>query len=67
VDELARRAAAGLDLWTGAPPEGAREALRRWTAAEDELVRALPPEEAAARTDRTLLAVKARRRALGVA
>ena len=68
VDELARRAAAGLDLWTGGTLSGERptRAGRPWAAEEDELVRALTPEEAAARTGRTLPAVKARRRALGV-
>jgi hypothetical protein len=68
VDELAQRAEAGQDLWTGAAAGGGRPgpagAGRRWTAEEDELVRSLSPEEAAARTGRTLLAVKARRRAL---
>ena len=38
-----------------------------WTAPEDELVRTLPPEEAARRTGRTLSAVYTRRRTLGVA
>jgi len=68
VDELARRAAAGLDLWTGEPAAGAAGAVgssRRWTAEEDELVRALGAEEAAARTGRSLRAVRARRRELG--
>jgi hypothetical protein len=35
-----------------------------WTAAEDQLVRTLPPAEAARRTGRTLLAVYARRHIL---
>jgi hypothetical protein len=70
VDELARRAAAGLDLWTGEPlagrdgPEGA--AGRRWTAEEDAMVRVMPPEQVAAWTGRSLAAVWRRRRALGV-
>ena len=38
-----------------------------WTPAEDDLVRTLWAEEAAERTGRTLAAVYARRRALGVA
>jgi hypothetical protein len=38
-----------------------------WTPAEDELVRTLPPAEAAERTGRTLAAVYRRRFALGVA
>jgi hypothetical protein len=37
-----------------------------WTPAEDELARALPPAEAAARTGRTLPAVYQRRYQLGV-
>jgi hypothetical protein len=37
-----------------------------WTEEEDELVRALPTQEAVRRTRRTLSAVKARRRRLGV-
>ena len=37
-----------------------------WTAEEDELVRTLPTREAVRRTERTLSAVKARRRRLGV-
>ena len=37
-----------------------------WTPEEDELVRALPPAEAAARTGRTLPAVYQRRHDLGV-
>ena len=40
---------------------------RAWTPEEDELVRALPPAEAAERTGRTLPAVHERRRALGIA
>jgi hypothetical protein len=54
------------------------EALRRrwrrppfseqlWRAAEDDLVRALPPAEAARRTGRSLKAVYQRRRVLGLA
>jgi hypothetical protein len=38
----------------------------RWTAAEDRLVRALPPAEAAARTGRTMDAVYTRRHDLGL-
>jgi hypothetical protein len=38
----------------------------RWTEAEDELVRTLPPAEAARRTGRTLAAVYVRRGALGL-
>ena len=38
-----------------------------WTDGEDELVRALPPADAARRTGRTLAAVYARRFALGCA
>jgi hypothetical protein len=37
-----------------------------WTVAEDELVRTLPPREAAERTGRTLAAVYQRRHLLGV-
>jgi hypothetical protein len=40
---------------------------RRWTTAEDDLVRSLTPEEAAAKTGRSLRAVYARRACLGVA
>jgi hypothetical protein len=40
---------------------------RRWTAAEDELVRTLLPDEAAARTGRTVAAVHQRRWLLSVA
>jgi len=39
---------------------------RRWSAAEDELVRALTPQEAAKRTGRGVVAVWARRAKLGV-
>jgi hypothetical protein len=46
-------------------PAGRRR-HRPWTAAEDELVRALPAAEAAARTSRTLQAVYQRRHDLGV-
>jgi hypothetical protein len=38
---------------------------RRWSAVEDELVRKLTPQEAAARTGRTVVAVRLRRRKLG--
>jgi hypothetical protein len=44
----------------GRPPRG-------WTAEEDDLVRALPAQEAARRTGRCLRAVYDRRRELGVA
>jgi hypothetical protein len=37
---------------------------RRWTADEDALVRAMPPVVAAARTGRSLMAVRCRRRTL---
>jgi hypothetical protein len=37
-----------------------------WTAGQDELVKALPPAEAAARTGRSLRAVYSRRHALGL-
>ena len=40
---------------------------RPWTPEEDELVRALPPGEAARRTGRSLRAVYDRRYALGLA
>jgi hypothetical protein len=40
-------------------------ALQAWTAAEDELVRALPAPEAAKRTGRSLRAVIKRRHLLG--
>lgn len=43
-----------------------REHRRRWTRAEDRLVRTLRPAEAAARTGRTRGAVLDRRRALGL-
>ena len=46
--------------------EGAGMRGRAWTPEEDELVRALPPAEAAARTGRTLPAVYQRRHDLGV-
>ena len=39
---------------------------RRWSAAADELVRALTPQEAARRTRRSVVAVCARRQKLGV-
>ncbi len=39
---------------------------RRWTKEEDALVQALPPEDAAARTGRSLKAVYSRRNLLGV-
>jgi hypothetical protein len=39
---------------------------RTWTPWENELVRALPPEEAARRTGRNLLAVHVRRHELGL-
>jgi hypothetical protein len=39
---------------------------RRWTAREDDVVRVLPPAEAARRTGRTPRAVDARRRTLGL-
>ena len=45
----------------GTPPSAAGVA---WTAAEDELVRALPAADVAARTGRTLAAVYLRRRTL---
>jgi hypothetical protein len=38
----------------------------RWTPAEDELVRSLPPEEVARRTRRNLLSVHVRRYELGM-
>jgi hypothetical protein len=38
---------------------------RRWTAAEDEWVRTLPPQEVARRTGRSLTAVYNRRSTLG--
>ena len=47
-------------------PHGPK-ALRPWTAEEDELVRSLPPAEAARRTRRTLTAVHYRRAVLGLA
>jgi hypothetical protein len=40
---------------------------RPWTAAEDELVRTVPPPEAARRTGRTVSAIYHRRLKLGVA
>jgi hypothetical protein len=39
---------------------------RPWTAGEDELVRDLPPKQAAAQTNRNLLAVYQRRHRLGI-
>jgi hypothetical protein len=39
---------------------------RRWSAAEDELVRTMTPQEAARRTGRTVVAVWSRRAKLGV-
>ena len=46
-------------------PHGPKS-LRPWTAEEDELVRSLPPAEAARRTRRTLSAVHYRRLVLGL-
>jgi hypothetical protein len=43
-----------------------REARQPWTAREDELVRGLPPAEAARRTGRSLRAVYQRRFVLGI-
>jgi hypothetical protein len=40
---------------------------RPWTPEEDQLVRDLPAKEAARQTERTLVAVNHRRRALGIA
>jgi hypothetical protein len=42
------------------------KAVRPWTPEEDELVRTLPPDEAAERTGRTLIAVWSHRRVLGL-
>lgn len=51
------------------PPEKDRRGTprARWTAAEDEVVRSRPTEEAASRLGRTLAAVRSRRVTLGVA
>ena len=46
-------------------PHGPK-AQRPWTTEEDELVRSLPPEEAARRAGRDLLAVHLRRYELGL-
>jgi hypothetical protein len=43
-----------------------RPGVRPWTPEEDELVHALPPEEAARRTRRGLLSVHVRRSELGL-
>src|SRR5262249_11983279 len=47
--------------------EGGRMVGRPWTPEEDELLRALPPREAARRTGRSLPAVYVRRHVLGLA
>jgi hypothetical protein len=46
-------------------PHGPRRAGRAWTAAEDELVRTLPPHEVARRTGRSVAAVYTRKNTLG--
>jgi hypothetical protein len=48
------------------PPPRTGRAVRAWTAAEEALVRSLPPAEAARRTARPLRAVYHRRYLLGV-
>jgi hypothetical protein len=52
--------------WRRALLTSGEQGRRRWTEPEDELVRALPPIEAAGRTGRTLKAVYSRRLVLGV-
>ena len=71
IDNALRRGGRGLpggDRLAGLLDRhrGRRRGRFSWAPAEDELVRALPPAEAAARTGRTLPAVYQRRYYLGV-
>ena len=59
----AKREVLGIPNPTARPGDWGRE---QWSAEEDDLLRALPPAEAAARIGRTLYAVHDRRRVLGL-